>query len=71
MAYHFASVAHQSGLEVEVRLAGDAIEILKDGGVPDPGYNKRLLKLYERIRGERPLRLGLTALRGRPCGVRR
>ncbi len=43
MAYHFASVAHGSGLESEVRLAGDAVEILKDEGVPDPQYNKRLL----------------------------
>ena len=36
-------MAHRSGLDAEVRLAGDAVEILKDGGVPDPGYNKRLL----------------------------
>jgi predicted peroxiredoxin len=43
MAYHFASVAHRSGLEAEVRLAGDAVDILKEGGVPDPGSNKRLL----------------------------
>ncbi len=43
MAYHFAMVAHRSGLEAEVRLAGDAVDILKDGGVPDPGSNKRLL----------------------------
>ena len=43
MAYHFASVAHQTGLEAEVRLAGDAVEILKEGGVPDPGANRRLL----------------------------
>ena len=43
MAYHFASVAHQYGLEAEVRLAGDAVDILKVGGVPDPGSNKRLL----------------------------
>ena len=43
MAYHFASVAHRSGLEAEVRLAGDAVDILKEGGVPDLGSNKRLL----------------------------
>ena len=43
MAYHFASVAHRAGLEAEVRLAGDAVDILKEGGVPDPGSNKRLL----------------------------
>jgi predicted peroxiredoxin len=43
MAYHFATVAHRAGLESEVRLAGDAVEILKEGGVPDPEYNKRLL----------------------------
>lgn len=43
MAYHFAMVAHREGLEAEVRLAGDAVDILKDGGVPDPGPNKRLL----------------------------
>lgn len=43
MAYHFASVAHRDGLEAEVRLAGDTVEILKEDGVPDPGSNKRLL----------------------------
>ncbi len=43
MAYHFATVAHRSGLEAEVRLAGDAVDILKEGGIPDPAYNKRLL----------------------------
>jgi sulfur relay (sulfurtransferase) complex TusBCD TusD component (DsrE family) len=43
MAYHFALVAHRSGLEAEVRLAGDAVDILKDGGIPDPGSSKRLL----------------------------
>ncbi len=41
VAYHFATVAQKAGLESEARLAGDAVEILKDGGVPDPGYNKR------------------------------
>ena len=43
MAYHFALVAHRPGLQAEVRLAGDAVDILKDGGIPDPGSNKRLL----------------------------
>jgi hypothetical protein len=43
MAYHFALVAHRSSLEAEVRLAGDAVDILKGGGIPDPGSNKRLL----------------------------
>lgn len=43
MAYHFATVAQKAGLESEARLVGDAVEILKDGGVPDPGYNKRLI----------------------------
>lgn len=43
MAYHFATVAQKAGLESEVRLAGDAVEILKEGGIPDPGYNKRLI----------------------------
>ena len=43
MAYHFASVAHRSGLEAEVRLDGDTVEILNDGGVQDPGYSNRLL----------------------------
>jgi hypothetical protein len=28
-------VAHHSGLEAEVRLAGDAVDILKAAGVPD------------------------------------
>ena len=52
MAYHFASVAHQTGLEAEVRLAGDAVEILKEGGVPDPGANKRLLSyMNEAVEG--------------------
>ena len=44
MAYHFALVAHRDGLEAEVRLAGDAVDILKDGGIPDLGSNKRLLR---------------------------
>ncbi|HZY57876.1 MAG TPA: hypothetical protein VFE09_08790 [Rubrobacteraceae bacterium] len=43
MAYHFALVAHRAGLEAEVRLAGDTVDILKDGGIPSPGSNKRLL----------------------------
>lgn len=43
MAYHFATVAQKAGLESEVRLAGDAVEVLKEGGIPDPGYNKRLI----------------------------
>ena len=43
MAYHFATVAQRAGLESEVRLAGDAVEILKEGGVPDTGYNKCLI----------------------------
>jgi predicted peroxiredoxin len=43
MAYHFALVAHRAGLEAEVRLAGDAVDILKGDGIPDPGPNKRLL----------------------------
>ena len=43
MAYHFATVAQKAGLESEVRLAGDTVEILKEDGVPDPGYNKRLI----------------------------
>jgi predicted peroxiredoxin len=43
MAYHFALVAHRAGLEAEVRLAGDAVDILKDGGIPAPESSKRLL----------------------------
>lgn len=43
MAYHFATVAQRSGLEAEVRLAGDAVAVLEEGGIPDPGYNKRLI----------------------------
>ncbi len=43
MAYHFATVAQRSGLEAEVRLAGDAVDVLKDDGIPDLGANKRLL----------------------------
>ena len=43
MAYHFATVAQQAGLESEVRLAGGAVDILKEGGVPDHKQNERLI----------------------------
>ena len=32
-AYHFAEVANQAGLEVEVRLAGDAVRVAQEDGV--------------------------------------
>ena len=36
-AYHFATVAARSGLEAEVRLAGDAVRIAQpDGSPPGP-----------------------------------
>ncbi len=30
-AYHFANVASTAGLDAEVRLAGDAVRVAKDG----------------------------------------
>lgn len=30
-AYHFANVASAAGLDAEVRLAGDAVRVAKDG----------------------------------------
>jgi hypothetical protein len=30
-AYHFANVAGEAGLDAEVRLAGDAVRVAKDG----------------------------------------
>ena len=37
MAYHFATVAAQAGLEAEVRLAGDAVQATApDGIAADP-----------------------------------
>jgi predicted peroxiredoxin len=36
-AYHFASVAARTGLEAEVRLAGDAVRVAQpDGVAPTP-----------------------------------
>jgi hypothetical protein len=35
MTFRFAMVAHRSGLEAEVGLAGDAVDTLKAAGVPD------------------------------------
>lgn len=34
-AYHFASVASASGLEAEVRLAGEAVSVVDLDAVPD------------------------------------
>jgi hypothetical protein len=34
-AYHFALVAAGAGLDAEVRLAGQAVGALQDGGVPE------------------------------------
>lgn len=44
MAYHFATVAQRAGLDSEVRLAGDTVDILKEGGVPARKQKDRLLK---------------------------
>lgn len=43
-AYHFALVAQRAGLQAEVRLAGDAVEILKPGGIPEGEDGERLRK---------------------------
>ena len=34
-AYHFAAVASRTGLEAEVRLAGDAVRLARPDGVAD------------------------------------
>lgn len=34
-AYHFATVAARSGLDAEVRLAGDAVRLARPDGVTD------------------------------------
>ena len=34
-AYHFASVAARTGLDAEVRLAGDAVRLARPDGVAD------------------------------------
>lgn len=33
-AYHFALVAHRAGLDAEVRLAGEAVRVLREDGIP-------------------------------------
>ena len=41
-AYHFALVAHRAGLEVELRLAADAIEIFKRDRSATPSAQDKL-----------------------------
>jgi hypothetical protein len=41
-AYHFASVAAGTGLEAEVRLAGDAVRLAQPDGIPDTDQGDRL-----------------------------
>lgn len=43
-AYHFALVAHRAGLAAEVRLAGDAVKVLQEGGVPEGEESEKLRK---------------------------
>lgn len=42
-AYHFGLVAHSAGLEAEVRLAGDAVLVLREDGLP-PGTDSESLR---------------------------
>ncbi len=41
-AYHFAAVAARSGLEAEVRLAGDAVRLARPDGVADTPAGRAL-----------------------------
>ena len=41
-AYHFATVASRSGLEAEVRLAGDAVRLAQPDGIPDTEQGDQL-----------------------------
>jgi hypothetical protein len=41
-AYHFANVAANTGLEAEVRLAGDAVRLAQPDGIPDTELGDQL-----------------------------
>lgn len=41
-AYHFAEVAARTGLNAEVRLAGDAVRLAQPGGVADTDRGREL-----------------------------
>ena len=41
-AYHFANVAADTGLEAEVRLAGDAVRLAKPDGIADTEQGDQL-----------------------------
>jgi predicted peroxiredoxin len=41
-AYHFATVATNAGLEVEVRLAGDAVRLAQPDGIGDTEQGDKL-----------------------------
>ena len=41
-AYHFAAVAARSGLDAEVRLAGDAVRLAREDGVADTPAGRAL-----------------------------
>lgn len=43
-AFHFALTAHRAGLPAEVRLAGDAVEVLKADGIPGGEEGEKLRK---------------------------
>lgn len=50
-AYHFGLVAHQAGLEAEVRLAADAVKALRDDGLPAGNEGDRVRdKMSEALR---------------------
>lgn len=50
-AYHFGLVAHQAGLEAEVRLAADAVKALRDDGLPEGAEGERVRdKMTEALR---------------------
>ena len=41
-AYHFASVAARTGLQAEIRLAGDAVRLARPDGVADTPAGRAL-----------------------------
>ena len=41
-AYHFAAVAARTGLDAEVRLAGDAVRLARPDGVADTAAGRAL-----------------------------
>ena len=43
-AYHFAAVAARSGLDAEVRLAGDAVRLARSDGVANSDAGRALRK---------------------------